>query len=202
MLSLLRSKNPGILQGVFIEMSETYEITDDGTGEEIVVQRVICTKCNHYILLSPKDAAKIDDSWKCELCTLPEGITKSVRTEFTMCGSCGQVFNNKNRKCFCVDKPKPMFSYYHTSKELKNPVTKRMEDAIEEGKLQTVERKIVRNARKEEYDRKVRVDHNLDKNNIILQMIHNIPDEQIEEYKKTQDELRKTKKELYDVEKE
>jgi len=181
-------------------MSETYEITEDETGEDIVVQRVICTKCSHYKLMVPSEAAKLDDSFSCELCTPPDdGITLSVR-RYSQCSACSQVYDDRNPGCFCPEKNEPMLSYYHTSKELKDPVTNRLEDAIEEGKLQTVERKIVRNARKEEYDRKVRVDQNLDKNNVILQMIHNIPDEQIEEYKKTREELKKTRGELQNVE--
>jgi len=143
-------------------MSEAYEITEDETGTDIVVVRVICQKCSHYILRSPVDAAKIDDSFQCELCSTPENITKSVKT-WERCGTCSQVYDPKSPECFCPNKTKPAFTYSHKSNELKDPTRKRLEDQIQEGKLQTLEKKIVRNVKLEAVEREKRMDTNLSK---------------------------------------
>ena len=143
-------------------MSETYEITEDETGEELLVQRVICTKCNAYEFMIPSKAAQVDDSWRCKTCTLPEGVTKSVR-RFEQCSQCSEVYDVRDPKCFCFEKPKPLLTYSHSSKELMNPVTKRLENEIEEGKLQTEEKKIVRNSKREAIERQIRMDKNLEK---------------------------------------
>ena len=140
---------------------ETYEISGDGTGEEIEVQRVICTKCGHYEFMTPAEASKIDDSFQCPLCYTPPGVHNVVKT-YEQCGVCGEVMR-PDKKCFCPEKIKPTLQYYHKSDELKNPVTKRLEEEIEEGKLQTMEKKIVRNAKREAEERQIRMDENLQK---------------------------------------
>ncbi len=180
---------------------ETYVMSPDNTGTEVEVIRVICTKCSHYEFIDPSKAAKLDDSWSCPLCTLPDGVTIGVR-KLEACSNCGQVYDPKDARCFCPEKTQPTLTFSHDSKELKNPMTKRLEQEIEASKLDSLERKIVYNAKKEDHDRKARVDVNLDKNNIILQMINNITDSQIEDYKKTQQELKKTKEELKHVQEE
>ncbi len=180
-------------------MSEvTYVMSPDETGTEVLVQRVICNICSHFEFIDPSKAAKLDDTWSCPLCTLPDGVTRSVR-KYEQCSSCGQVYDPRDPKCFCPEKIEHMLTFSHDSKELKNPVTKRLEQQIEAGKLESLERKIVRSAKQEDFDRKARVDVNLDKNNIILQMINGISNDQIEEFKKTQAELKKTKEELKHV---
>jgi len=143
-------------------MSETWEISADDTGEEVEVQRVICTKCGHYEFLTPEEAKSVNDSnFKCPLCWVPEGVHKIVKM-YEQCGTCGEVMGSgPDRKCFCPEKTKPALTWYHKSEELKNPLTTRIEEEIEDGKLKTLERKVVRNARQEEFKRKVRVDKNL-----------------------------------------
>ncbi len=178
-----------------------FVMSPDDTGTEVLVQRVICTKCSHFEFMDPSKAAKLNDSWNCPLCTLPAGVVKSVR-KYEQCSSCGQVFDPRDPKCFCPEKIEPTLTFSHDSKELKNPITKRLEQQIEAGKLDSLERKIVYNAKQEDFDRKIRMDVNLDKNNIILQMMNNITDEQITEFKKTQAELKKTKEELKHVQEE
>ena len=173
-------------------------MSGDETGTEVLVQRVICQSCFHYEFTTPDKAAKLDDTWSCPLCTLPDGVTKSVR-KWEQCSACQNVYDPRDPKCSCVDKTQPTLTFSFGSKELKNPITKRLEQQIEAGKLESLERKIVRSAKQEDFDRKARVDKNLDKNNIIMQIIHNIKDEEIEEYKKTQAELKKTKEELANV---
>jgi len=180
---------------------ETFVMSGDDTGEEIEVQRVICRSCSHYEFMDPAKAAKLDDSWNCPLCALPDGITIGVR-KLESCGNCDQVYDPKDARCFCPEKTQPTLTFSHDSKELKNPITKRLEQQIEAGKLESLERKIVRSAKQEDFDRKIRMDVNLDKNNIILQMMNNITDEQITEFKKTQAELKKTKEELKHVQEE
>ena len=94
------------------------------------------------------------------LCSTPEGVKRIVK-EYVQCGECGEVYDPRNPKCFCPEKTKPTFEYYHKSKELKTPTTKRLEQQIEEGKLQTIERKVVRNAKREAVERQIRMDENL-----------------------------------------
>ncbi len=179
---------------------EVFVMSGDETGEEIEVQRVICNKCGHYEFSVPSKAAKLDDTWDCPLCALPTG-TIGVR-KLESCSNCSQVFDPRDPKCFCPEKIEHGLTFSHDSKELKNPMTKRLEQQIEAGKLDSLESKIVYNAKQADFDRKIRMDLNLEKNNIILQMMNNITDEQITEFKKTQDELKKTQEELKNVEKE
>ena len=141
---------------------ETYEISPDETGEDIVVQRVICTKCGHYEFMTPAEASKVDDSFKCTLCTLPDGVKRVVKG-YIQCGACGEVYDAKDPKCFCVEKPKPLLTYSHSSKELRNPVTKRAEEWVEEGQLRGEEQRIVRNAKREAVERQIRDSDNLAK---------------------------------------
>lgn len=172
---------------------ETYVIAKDGEGEELEVVKAICVKCSAYEFVSLDKAKEInDENFKCTVCN----TTKLVK-RYVKCAACGQTMDPISMKCFCPEENKPLLTWYDKSK--KNPVAKKLEEEIEDGKIRTLERKIVITAKQEEHERKVRMDVNLDKNNIILQMIHNIPDEQIEEFKKTQEELKKTKKELEDV---
>ncbi len=183
-------------------MSEdVFVMSPDNTGEEIEVIRVICRSCSHYEFMDPSKAAKLDDTWDCPLCKLPDGVTIGVR-KFEQCATCGQVFDPKDPKCFCPEKIEPTLTFSHDSKELKNPITKRLEQQIEASKLDSLERRVVRSAKQEDFDRKIRMDVNLDKNNIILQMMNNITDEQIEDYKKIQVQLKKTKEELANVQEE
>ncbi len=181
---------------------ETFVMSPDETGTEVLVQRIICTKCGHYEFMDPSKAEKLNDlGFNCKLCTLPDGVNIGVR-KFEQCATCGQVFDPRTPECFCPEKTQPKLTFSFGSKELKSPITKRLEQQIEAGKLDSLERKIVYNAKKEDHDRRVRTDQNLDKQNVILQMINGITDSQIEDYKKTQDQLKKTKEELEDVEKE
>lgn len=141
---------------------ETYVISGDGTGTEIEVQDVICTKCGHYEYKIPDEAAKVDDSFICNLCSTPDGVIRGVR-KFEQCSVCSEVYDVKNPICFCPNEPKPLMTYYHKSNELKNPMVKRRDEEIEQGKLHTFEKNIVRTARQKDYDRQVRTDENLDK---------------------------------------
>ena len=153
---------------------EKYEVVAEG-GEEITVQRVFCQKCQHYELMSPERAAKVnDENFLCSLCApLPKGVVKAVRT-FEQCGVCGEVMDPKNPVCFCPAKTKPLLTYSHTSKELKDPVTNKLKDAIEERKLQGFERKIIRNAKQEALDRQIRTDESLIELNSNIKKLINV----------------------------
>jgi len=141
---------------------ETYVIAKDGEGEELEVVRAICNKCFHYELVSPEDAERINDlNFKCPLCWTPPGVHKIVKT-YEQCGNCGQVMG-PDRLCYCPEDNKPLMTFTHSSKELKNPATTRLEREIEEGKMQTFERKTVRTAKQQALDREIRMDKNLQK---------------------------------------
>jgi len=150
-------------------LSESYVISGTEEGEEIDVVKVICSKCDAYEFMSPDDAAKVNDStFKCTLCYNPSGVVKLVKN-FIKCAACGQTMG-PDRKCFCPEENKPMLTWYHKSNELKNPTANRLEEQIEESKMQGLERKIVRNAKKEKLDREIRMDENLQKLvNILLE---------------------------------
>jgi len=175
---------------------ETYVMCGKDEGEEHLVQRSICVKCGAFEFVSLEKAKTLsDENFQCSICYTPPGVVKAVQT-FVTCGQCGTTMG-PDRTCYCIPENKPLLRWLDT-----DATAKRLEEQIEESKMQGLQQKIIRNAKQEELDRKVRMDLNLDKNNVILQMIHNIPDEQIEEFKKTQEELKKTKKELEDVSKE
>jgi len=134
---------------------ETYVISGDETGEEIEVIRVICTKCEHYEFMSPEEASKVNDStFKCPLCSSPKGVVKAVKT-YVKCAACGEVMDPISMKCFCPEENKPLLTWLD-----KNATAKRQ---IEDGKIRTLEAKIVRTAKQEKYDREVRTDENLEK---------------------------------------
>jgi len=137
----------------------SYVISGDGTGEEIEVTRVICTKCEHYEFMSPEEASKVDDStFKCPLCSSPEGVVRVVKN-YVKCAACGEVMG-PDRKCFCPEENKPLLTWVDNSK---NSTTKKISEEIEESKLQGLERKVVRNAKQERLEREKRMDENLQK---------------------------------------
>lgn len=141
-------------------MSESYVISGDGTGEEIEVQKAICVRCGAYEFVSPAKAKLIsDDNFKCSLCYTAPGVVKAVQT-FVTCSECGQTMDQYERKCFCVPENKPLLTWTNNSK---NSVTKKLAEAIEESKMQGLERKIVRTARQKQHDMEVRTDENLQK---------------------------------------
>jgi len=143
-------------------MSEVYEMAPDGeTGEDVLVQKITCSKCGHFEYFIPSEVEKLtDDSFECKLCSNPDKVFRGIK-EFVQCGVCSQVFSSDKPECFCPDKTKPMLTFYNKSK--KSPVTKRLEDSIEEEKMQSMERKLVRSAKEQEFERKKRTDENLEK---------------------------------------
>lgn len=138
---------------------ETYVIAKDGEGEELEVVKVHCSKCSAYEFVSPDEAKEInDENFQCKLCYNPKGVVKLVKNYVT-CGTCGQTMG-PDRTCWCPEENKPMLTWYDKSKDSTN---KRLEEQIEESKLQGLERKIVRNTKKEKLDREIRTDENLQK---------------------------------------
>jgi len=138
-------------------LSETYVIAKDGEGEELDVVKVICSKCDAYEFMSPANAAKVTDStFKCTLCSTPKGVVKLVKN-YVKCAACGQTMG-PDRKCFCPEKDKPLLTWYS-----KDPTNKRLNEEIDESKMQGLERRIVVSAKKEKIDREIRMDENLQK---------------------------------------
>jgi len=147
---------------------ETYVISGDGTGEEIKVVKAICVKCDAYEFVSLDKAKEInDENFKCTVCN----TTKLVKS-YVKCAACGQTMDPISMKCFCPEENKPLLTWYDKSK--KHPGVKRLEEEIEDGKIRTLERKIVRNAKQEELDRKIRVDKNLIELNKNIKQLVNV----------------------------
>jgi len=143
-------------------MSESYVISGNDEGELIDVVRVICTKCEHYEFMSPKEASKVnDDTFKCPLCSTPEGVVRVVKN-YVKCAACGEVMDPISMKCFCPEENKPMLTWYNKPNE-KNPITMRHKEQVEDGKIRTLERKIVITAKQKQHDMEVRTDENLQK---------------------------------------
>jgi len=137
----------------------SYVISGDGTGEEIDVVKVICSKCDAYEFMSPANAAKVtDSSFQCTLCSTPSGVVKLVKN-YVKCAACGQTMDPISMKCFCPEENKPMLTWYKG----KNSTANRLEEQIEDGKIRTLERKIVITAKQKQHDREVRTDENLQK---------------------------------------
>jgi len=146
----------------------SYVIAKDGEGEELDVIKVICSKCDAYEFMSPVNAAKVDDStFKCTVCN-----TSKLVKSYVKCAACGQTMDPISMKCWCPQENKPLLTWYDKSK--KHPGVKRLEEEIEDGKLRTLERKIVINAKQEELDRKIRVDKNLIELNKTIKQLVNV----------------------------
>lgn len=138
----------------------SYVIAREGEGEELTVIKVHCSLCDAFEYVLPDKTKEIsDENYKCTLCSNPKGVVKLVKN-YVKCAACGQTMG-EDRKCFCPQEDKPMLTWYDKSK--KDPAGKRLEEEIEDGKIRTLERKIVINAKQEKMDREIRMDENLQK---------------------------------------
>jgi len=133
---------------------ETYVIAKEGEGEELDVIKVICTKCEAFEYMSPEEAAKVNDSsFRCSVCSNQKLVKSYVK-----CAACGTTMDPKTMKCWCPEVNKPLLTWYS-----KDSTNKRLNEEIDESKMQGLERKIVRNAKQEKLDREIRMDSNLQK---------------------------------------
>ena len=136
----------------------SYVIAKDGEGEELEVVKVHCVLCDAFEYVLPDKAKKInDENYKCTLCSTPKGVVKLVKN-WIKCAQCGQTMG-PDRKCFCPQEDKPLLTWY----DKKDSMNKRLNEQIDESKMQGLERKIVVNAKKEKLDREIRMDENLQK---------------------------------------
>jgi len=134
----------------------------------------ITHKCGRYIKVSPAKAKEWEDnpdSFHCELC-YREGNRILTLGYYTVCPRCQQVFDSRDGgprgKCYCTedDIKKPYFKVIVDPKNQwkKNHVsieTQRVEQEIEEGKAEWKFKKGIHKAKKEAYERELRMDSNL-----------------------------------------
>jgi len=143
----------------------SYVIAKEGEGKQLDVVKVICQKCEGFEYVSLDKAKGInDENFKCTVCNNQKLVKSYVK-----CASCGQTMNPISMTCWCPQQDKPLLTWYS-----KDPTNKRLNEQIEDGKIRTLERKIVRNAKQEEFDRKIRVDKNLIELNKNIKQLVNV----------------------------